>query len=96
MYVPFLYQNQQNMLELIIKKPNIFYVVYDCFLKPFEPLIKSFDLICLQPSFKAITYDLIGDDNAPIYFRIDPTFGFVTLNTGLFSDSGIQYKVCKQ
>lgn len=52
-------------------------------------------IICLQPSFRAITYDLIGDDNAPIYFRIDPTFGFVTLNTGLFSDSGIQYKVCK-
>ena len=48
----------------------------------------------LQPSFRSVTYDLIGDDNAPIYFRIDSSLGFVTLNTGLFSDSGVQYKVC--
>ncbi|KAK3089813.1 hypothetical protein FSP39_006721 [Pinctada imbricata] len=43
--------------------------------------------------FSALTYDLIGDDNAPVYFRIDQNIGSVFLQANLFSDTGSEYKL---
>ena len=60
-------------------------------------LLTQIHMLCdlFQGRFSAVTYSLIGDDNAPIFFRIDPTFGniFINSNGGLFADSEIFYRV---
>jgi len=44
--------------------------------------------------YSRVTYDLIGDDNAPVLFNINPTSGAITISSaGLLSDSSSLYQV---
>ena len=47
----------------------------------------------LQKPFNDITYDLIGDDAAPSFFRIDQSSGKVLVSNNLANDGTRNYKV---
>lgn len=51
--------------------------------------------VYFQGRFSAITYSLVGDDNAQVLFGIDSNQGFVFVTTnGLIADTASVYKVC--
>ena len=54
---------------------------------------ESFTFVRLQGPFSTLRYDVIGDDNAPVYFSINPVTGEVSTRTSLFSDLTTTYKV---
>ena len=43
--------------------------------------------------FNKITYSIIGDDTAPVYFNIDANSGRITLKSSVNGDDQTQYKV---
>ncbi|XP_041364042.1 protocadherin Fat 1-like [Gigantopelta aegis] len=43
--------------------------------------------------FGIVSFDVIGDDNAPVFFTVDPAKGSVYTRTNLFSDSTPVYKL---
>ncbi|WAQ96421.1 FAT4-like protein [Mya arenaria] len=52
------------------------------------------DANVLDGRFSQVKYTLIGDDNAPVLFNIDPDRGFVTVTSnGLLSDSASVYQL---
>jgi len=63
----------------------------------FEQNIKvMFDFhldVLFQGQFGILKYNIIGDDNAPVYFNISETGGDITLKRSVNSDSQTVYKV---
>ena len=47
----------------------------------------------LQDPFNMLKYEIIGDDAAPSYFRIEPTSGRIVVNGNLESDGTRMYSV---
>ena len=46
-----------------------------------------------QDPFKKITYSIIGDDSAPVFFDINKDSGRITLKSSVNGDDQTQYKV---
>ena len=46
-----------------------------------------------QAVFKNLTYYLIGDDQGPTFFRIDPRRGLISVNKDLKSENVDYYRV---
>ena len=49
--------------------------------------------VLFQRQFGIPKYKIIGDDNAPVYFKISETGGDITLKRSVNSDSQTVYKV---
>ena len=47
----------------------------------------------LQDTFEKLTYEVIGDDSAPRYFRIEPRSGLLIIASDLSKDSRMDYTV---
>ena len=43
--------------------------------------------------FGRVTYDIIGDDSAPVYFKIDEFTGKITIARGLVTENVDVYQV---
>ena len=47
----------------------------------------------LQSPFRNVSYDLIGDDAAASYFRVDPTSGAISITNNLATDPTREFKL---
>ena len=49
--------------------------------------------VCLKSIYGKVLYRIIGDDQAPTYFKIDERDGIITIRRSLNEDSAEIYKV---
>lgn len=50
----------------------------------------------MQDVFKTLTYDMIGDDNATVFFQINSNSGLIQTKMSLISDRDELYRVCME
>lgn len=51
-------------------------------------------IVSLQSPFNVVTYSIIGDDQAPTLFNINPSTGFISMSSGINNDGTSFYQVC--
>ena len=52
-------------------------------------------VVGLQKDFSTITYEIVGDDTAPMYFAVNPESGQITTKATLENDDVELYRVSK-
>ena len=56
-------------------------------------LLTKYACFCFQGPYSRITYEVIGDDNAPVYFGINAVSGQLFTKESLTNDTSLSYRV---